>query len=101
MVGGIPMPVILEWNYADGSTEAERIPAEIWRKHDQVTKVFAKDKQVSSITMDPYLETADIDTGNNHWPSKAVPSRFDLFKQGRGDRENPMQRAKRASEMSK
>ncbi len=29
--GGLVMPVIIQWTYADGTKEIERIPAEIWR----------------------------------------------------------------------
>ena len=32
--GGLVMPVIIEWSYADGSTELEKLPAEIWRKNE-------------------------------------------------------------------
>jgi hypothetical protein len=100
-VGGIPMPVILEWEFADGSTEVERIPAEIWKKNDQVTKLFVKDKEVTAVALDPYLETADIDVSNNYWPSRSIPSRFEMYKNAGGQGENPMQRAKRAAEETK
>jgi len=101
MMGGIPMPVILEWEFEDGTTEIERIPAEIWLRSDEVTKLFVKDKMVKAVSLDPYLETADTDVSNNYWPARAVPTRFDLFKRGSGRGENPMQRAKRAEEKMK
>lgn len=97
-VGGIPMPVILEWEFMDGTSEVERIPAEIWRKHDTVTKLFRKSKEVKAVALDPYLETADIDVSNNYWPARTVPTRFDLYKKRNEKSENPMQRAKRAAE---
>jgi hypothetical protein len=99
-VGGLVMPIILEWTYSDGSKEIDRIPAYIWRKNEnRVTKVFAKDKQVVSVQMDPYRETADIDENNNSWPRKVTPSRFDLFKQqtaprGASTGGNPMQQSR-------
>ncbi len=101
-VGGNVMPLIIEWTFADGTKEVERISAYIWR-HDElkVTKVFAKDKQVTAIRLDPYRETADIDELNNSWPRQAVPSRFELFKmeggggpRGSNNSGNPMQRAR-------
>jgi hypothetical protein len=101
-VGGNVMPLIIEWTFADGTKEVERISAYIWR-HDEmkVTKVFAKDKQVTSIRLDPYRETADISELNNSWPRQAVPSRFELFKmeggggpRGTNNSGNPMQRAR-------
>ncbi|MES2455514.1 MAG: M1 family metallopeptidase [Bacteroidota bacterium] len=81
-VGGLVMPIILQWTFKDGSKEIDRIPAYIWRKNEyKVTKVFAKDKEVVSVQLDPYRETADIDENNNAWPRKLTPSRFELFKQ--------------------
>ncbi|WGQ12109.1 M1 family metallopeptidase [Pedobacter gandavensis] len=98
--GGLVMPIIIEWTFKDGSKEIDRIPAYIWRKNEnQVTKVFAKDKEVISVQLDPYRETADIDENNNSWPRKAQPSRFELFKQQQAPRGsstggNPMQQAR-------
>lgn len=99
--GGLVMPIILQWTYADGTTEMERIPAYIWRMNEnEVTKVFAKSKAVTSVSVDPHRETADIDEENNAWPRRDIPTRFELFKQGtdpaRGTSSgpNPMQRAR-------
>jgi hypothetical protein len=79
--GGLVMPVIIEWSYADGSTEREKLPAEIWRKNEkEVTKVFVKAKEVVGIVIDPNKETADVDTGNNQYPNVVQESRFDKFK---------------------
>ncbi|MDQ6609593.1 MAG: M1 family metallopeptidase, partial [Bacteroidota bacterium] len=96
--GGLVMPIIIEWTYNDGSKEIDRIPAQIWRKNENsVTKVFMKDKEVSSIKLDPYRETADIDESNNVWPVTTFPSRFQIYKSrqtGRGQSfgGNPMQK---------
>jgi hypothetical protein len=81
--GGLIMPVILEWTYADGTKETEKIPAQIWRKNEKgFTKVFIKDKQVTGIKLDPMRETADIDETNNKWPNNITePSKFTVFKQ--------------------
>ncbi|MCB1649739.1 MAG: M1 family metallopeptidase [Pseudomonadales bacterium] len=95
-VGGLVMPVIIEWTYVDGTTEVERIPAEIWSHFDEVSKVFIKDKEVASITIDPFLETADCDLNNNSWPARTVPTRFELYKQRERKRSNPMQRQQKA-----
>jgi hypothetical protein len=98
-IGGLVMPLILEFEYADGTKEVRRIPAEIWVKNaEEVTKVFITEKEAVSITLDPYLETADTDLSNNAWPPKAQPSRFKVFKQREFTRENTMQREQRALE---
>ena len=100
--GGIPMPLIVEFDFVDGSSELVKIPAEFWRKDQkQLSKVFTFAKEVSSITLDPFLETADVDTSNNYFPPKRELSRFELYKRNgsrRGGGENTMQRAKRAEE---
>jgi hypothetical protein len=94
------MPVIIQWNYTDGTSEVEQISAYIWRKDEtKFTKTFAKQKEVKSIVIDPFKETADIDESNNSWPKTIVESRFDIFKTkklGRGENLdlNMMQKAK-------
>jgi hypothetical protein len=101
--GGLPMPVILEWEFEDGEKELEKLPAYIWRLNEQtVTKAFAKRRKVTSVVLDPYRETADIDEENNYWPRRELPSRFELFRQGAPARgastgENPMRQARERS----
>jgi Peptidase family M1 domain len=90
-IGGLVMPIILEWEYADGTKEVERLPTEIWRISDDVSKVFVKRKEVKSVTLDPFLETADCDLNNNSWPPRVVPTRFDVFKERDRKAPNPMQ----------
>jgi hypothetical protein len=100
--GGLVMPVILEFEYADGTKETHRIPAEIWRLNDKkVSKVFYSAKELMRVVLDPHLETADTDRNNNYWPPKQEPTRFELFKGQDRPEENPMQRAKRAAERGK
>lgn len=96
-VGGLIMPLIFELEFVDGTTRKIHIPAEIWKLSEpSVTKVFATDKEVKRITLDPSLETADVDLSNNQWPTKVSPTRFELFKERQQPaEENPMQRAKR------
>ena len=79
--GGLVMPVIIEWSYADGSKELEKLPAEIWRKNEkEVVKIFIKEKEVVGIIIDPNKETADVDKGNNRYPNVVIQSKFDKFK---------------------
>lgn len=80
--GGLVMPIILLFTFTDGTTELVRIPAEVWRYNNySISKVFIFKKEVASVAMDPYLETADCEVENNNWPRKAVPSRFDAFQE--------------------
>jgi hypothetical protein len=76
--GGMPMPIIVEITYEDNSTENFKYPAQIWRKNNETAKkVFATEKAIRKIQIDPKLETADIDVTNNAWPKEEVKSRFD------------------------
>lgn len=94
--GGLLTPIIIEFEYEDGTKEIQRIPAEIWRmNNEKISKVFAMNKKIKSVNIDPLLETADIDTENNSFPRKPKPSRFEVFKQKQPGNENPMQRKKR------
>ncbi len=97
LVGGLVMPIILEFTFTDGSSQKEYIPAEIWKMGNQTArKVFWFEKEVKSINLDPNLETADVDRSNNYWPAKVVPSRFELYQQKTRESENEMQKAKRS-----
>ncbi len=83
--GGIPMPIIAEYTYADGSKERIKYPAEIWRKNDtDVSKTLATDKELTGVVVDPDEETADIDTSNNSWPQRKKLGEFDSFKKKEG-----------------
>lgn len=80
--GGLVMPLIIQWTFTDGTTETDRIPAQIWRLNEnRLSKVFMKDKKVTAIQLDPLQETADIDETNNRWTefpeSSMVPLRTD------------------------
>jgi aminopeptidase N len=100
-IGGLVMPLILKFDFEDGTEEVWNIPAEIWRRDNyDVSKVFMFEKVVSNITLDPYLETADVDLNNNFWPPKKQPSRFKLFKMRNSGRSrsysnNPMRDAEK------
>ncbi|HEX8178297.1 MAG TPA: M1 family metallopeptidase [Pyrinomonadaceae bacterium] len=94
-VGGLVMPVILQIEYEDGTQEELRIPAEIWRLNNyDVSKLIMTPKEVRAITLDPHLETADVDLGNNSFPRRPVKSRFQLFKEAQAA-PNPMQQLER------
>ena len=91
-VGGLVMPIIFDAEFEDGSKQRFNVPAEIWtRNNEEVTRMVITDKRIIKITLDPQLETADVDLSNNHFPPQIVKSRFELFKDGK--RKNPMQKA--------
>ncbi len=83
-VGGLVMPIILQVNYKDGTSEIMRFPAEIWRlNQNQVSKVITTNKEIASFVLDPLEETADISTENNSYPRTGKESRFQKFKENK------------------
>ncbi len=96
--GGLVMPLIIKMDFEDSTEQVVRIPAEIWRlNNEQVNKVLFTEKPVVQFTLDPYLETADIDTDNNTFPRKPSPSRFQLYKQQQAIPKNLMQQQREAA----
>ena len=97
--GGLVMPIIVEFSYADGTKEQYRIPAQIWRHNEnKVSKVFYTQKEAVSIKLDPMKETADINESNNVWPAVNAPSKLSIFKErqrvrGQSEGLNPIQKA--------
>ncbi|MGI0107909.1 M1 family metallopeptidase [Salinimicrobium sp. WS361] len=80
--GGLVMPIIVEYTYADGTSEKVTYPAQIWRKNDQeVSRALATDKEITKIVVDPDLETADVNVNNNSWPQEAEVDKFQEFKE--------------------
>ncbi|MFT7613152.1 MAG: hypothetical protein ACI9J3_002122 [Parvicellaceae bacterium] len=102
--GGLVMPIILEFTFADNTKEIVRIPAEIWKtNNEKVSKVFFFEKEVAGVYLDPFKEIADTDVSNNGFPRKPILSKFQVFKDrqlrwGADGRQNPMQKAKKEKE---
>ncbi|MCS5491970.1 M1 family metallopeptidase [Algoriphagus limi] len=66
--GDIPMPVLLEIEFEDGSKERQMIPVEIWQRGDTWNHMIKTDKKVTSVTIDPDKILPDVNLGNDHWP---------------------------------
>ena len=98
-LGGLVMPIFLDFTLENNTHQLIKIPAEIWMKNNtQITKVFAFDKEIKQIELDPFLETADTDRNNNFWPVKMEPTKFELYQyKNRRDRSgsNPMKKKKK------
>jgi hypothetical protein len=97
--GGTIMPLIIKMDFEDGTEQVVRIPVEIWRLNNEtVNKIVFTEKPVVQFTLDPYLETADIDTENNLFPRKATHTRFQLYKEKKATPpKNPMQQQREAA----
>lgn len=66
--GDIPMPVLLEITYADGSIEQKKLPVEIWQRGDTWNYLLETDKEVKSVVIDPAKILPDVNLGNDNWP---------------------------------
>jgi hypothetical protein len=76
--GGMIMPILVEITYEDDTVDNFKYPAQIWRKsNDSAKKVYATEKAIKKIQIDPRLETADIDVTNNTWPKEKLKTKFD------------------------
>ncbi len=79
--GGLVMPIVVEFQFADGTKETKRIPAEIWKlDNKKVFKSFGFTKPVVSFVLDPNFETADVDLSNNIFPVKQNKTRLEMYK---------------------
>ena len=75
------MPIIVEYSYADGSTERVTYPVQVWRKNDNsVRKLLTSDKELTGVIVDPDAATADVNLNNNAWPKEEADTDFDQFK---------------------
>lgn len=79
--GGVVMPVILEFTFANGETDLVRIPAEIWRYNPvNATWVYRTQREVLSVELDPLWETADADRTDNYYPPRIEPTRLEMYR---------------------
>lgn len=90
--GGIPMPVILDVEFEDGTHQEIRVPAQFWQNNStESSKLIPTEKRIARITLDPHLETADVDLSDNHFPPRIEEEHIRLT--DRPKSKNPMQEA--------
>ena len=61
------MPVHLAITHADGQTERQVIPAEVWLSGANVTSILVPGARVTRVEIDPEHLFPDINRGNNVW----------------------------------
>ena len=95
--GGLVMPVLLDLEYADGSTESLRLPAEVWRSNEaSISKLVISEKELTRVVLDRRRETADADLSDNVWPPEMDERTFRLKPETRrGSGPNPMRDARK------
>lgn len=81
-LGGLVMPLLIEFTFESGKKELIRIPAEVWRKNEnKISKVFTFSEKITGARLDPHEETADTDQGNNRLPREEEVSVFEKLKE--------------------
>ncbi|MFC3881957.1 M1 family metallopeptidase [Algoriphagus namhaensis] len=68
--GEIPMPVLLEITFDDGSMESQMVPVEIWQRGNVWNHMIKTDKRVTKVVIDPDKILPDVNLGNDSWPTK-------------------------------
>ena len=91
-IGGLVMPIILQIEFDDGTVETRHLPVEVWvRDNERIAHVVMTNKEIKRMTLDPRLQTADVDLANNYYPPQVPKSRFQLYKNQKAP--NAMQKA--------
>jgi hypothetical protein len=90
-IGGLVMPLVIEFEFENGESQIERIPAEIWRKNSsEITKIFLFDKTLKKVVLDPHRELIDANYDNNFQFAPASYEKIELQLQSESP-PNPMQ----------
>ncbi|RBM08872.1 peptidase M1 [Novacetimonas cocois] len=63
--GGLPIPVVMQMTYMDGSTQRRTIPTEAWYQHDAIDVPVTTHGVLRTVTLDPDHAIPDIDRTNN------------------------------------
>lgn len=67
--GEIPMPVVMEITYEDGTSERVTLPVETWLTGNSWNHMLNNNKEVKSVEIDPDDLLPDVNFSNNAWPS--------------------------------
>ena len=72
--GELVMPVILQFEFEDGSSEIQNLPVQVWMQNSRnITKMFIFEKRVTGLALDPYQQTVDINLNNNFMQVTGAP----------------------------
>lgn len=65
--GEIPMPVVFEVTFSDGSTTRKKLPFEVWQRNSQWPYLLQSDKEVIKVQIDPEGYLPDAKPFDNVW----------------------------------
>ena len=66
--GTMTLPVEMEVQYQDGSSERLRLPVEMWNQGPRFVYRVRSDKPVRRVVIDPRQALPEVDRSNNHQP---------------------------------
>ncbi len=66
--GDIPMPVLLEITFEDGTKERQMVPVEVWQRGNTWNHLIKTTKKIKAVVIDPDKILPDINLGNDSWP---------------------------------
>ena len=93
------MPLPVRITYADNTKADIYLAPEIWRYDTRrASRLFISDQPILSWELDPQLEIADTNRGNNHYPRQPEERSFRLKKPELDIPLNPMQKARKGAE---
>ncbi len=68
--GGLPMPVDLRLTFADRSTEAVRLPVEVWLLRNRYVYLRPARAELVKVEIDPDSQFPDVRRENNGWQKR-------------------------------
>src|SRR3989454_2344667 len=68
--GGLPMPVDLRLTFADRSTEAVRLPVEVWLLRNRYVYIRPARAELVKVEIDPDSQFPDVRRENNGWQKR-------------------------------
>ena len=68
--GGLPMPVDLRLTFPDGSTEAVRLPVEVWLLRNRYVYLRPARAELVKVEIDPDSQFPDVMRENNGWQKR-------------------------------
>ena len=86
-IGGVVTPLPLKIYYKNGESRELMLPAELWRRDaNNVTYLLIEPAAIERVTLDERHQTADANFANNMFPPQIRPSRLELYKRKRKER---------------
>ena len=86
-IGGVVSPLPLKIYYENGNSRELMLPAELWRRDANiVTYLLIESAAIERVALDEHHQTADANFANNMFPPQIRPSRLELYKRKRKER---------------